>query len=274
MSTEVHEHVSRRREQRRFIVDIVLVLLFLCAIFGAIIAHIARTAHEQAVLLESERLIREEHARADAAEARRKTVQEEWDASMQNDPRYNVPATSAAPLFAPDPSAADSVLGSSRDRASTSAEIASSTKAETRGFIRFEDVTVTRVENRHLGFLMELPEGWSLAYERSDNLAFANSEYYFGVTDGEIAQKNGAMWLRVIRPCTSGEATTTIFRFTGETLPTSNNIREATACVAPFLVTVGYRDDVEDRLARELFLLSVARTLYPIVSPTAPYAPI
>ena len=274
MSTEAHEHTLRKREQRRFIVDIVLVLLFLFAIFGAIVAHIARAAHEKAVLFQSAQLIEEEHKRADRAEVRRKAVQEEWNASMQSDPRYNVPALSAAPLLVSDLSADDDILGTALLHASTSAEIASSTEAMTRGFVRFEDVTVTRIENRHLGFLMELPEGWSLAYERSDNLAFANSEYYFGVTDGEIAQKNGAMWLRVVRPCTSREATTTVFRFTEETLPASTNIREATACVVPFLVTVGYRDNVEDRLARELFLLSVARTLYPIVSPTAPYTPI
>ena len=112
-----------------------------------------------------------------------------------------------------------------------------------------------------------------MEFERSDSIAYASLPYYFGVTVNEIARKDGAMWFRVIRPCSSTEATTTVFQFASSD-GGGLDIREATACIAPFLVTVGYRADAPDRLGRELFLLSIATTFYPIVSPTAPYTPI
>ncbi len=273
MSIEHHLRRSRNRERRRFVVDIVLVLLFLCAAFGVFVAHTVRTRGEEFAKQQSKKLLQIEHERALAAESSKKKLQKELEAA-RDAAMYGDLAVPPAPLLTSDPLDSDGELGARLLYASTSAEIASSTDATIQGFTHFEDVTVTRIENQRLGFLMELPEGWSLAYERSAELAYANFPYYFGVIDSEIAQRKGAMWLRVIRPCKSIEATSTVFSFAKSKTQTDVSIREATACVAPFLITVGYRDDAPDRLGRELFLLSVARTFYPMVSPTAPYPPL
>lgn len=273
MSIEHHLRRSRNRERRRFVIDIVLVLLFLCAVFGVFMAHVVRARNEEIAKQQSEKLLQVERERARDAEALKKKLQKELEAA-RDAAMYGDLAVPPAPLLSSDPFGSDGALGAKLLHASTSAEIASSTDVTLQGFTHFEDVTVTRIENPRLGFLMELPEGWSLAYERSAEIAYANFPYYFGVNDSEIVQRVGAMWVRIIRPCSSTEATTSMFRFAKSSTQATVSIREATACVTPFLVTVGYRDDAPDRVGRELFLLSIACTFYPMVSPIAPYPPI
>jgi len=136
---------------------------------------------------------------------------------------------------------------------------------------KLEDVTVARYENTRLGFLMELPKGWYLAYERGEDVAFASEQFPFGSSYGDIKKNDGTLWVRVTRPCTSTEARTVIFSFA---TTTDMTIREATSCIPPFLVTLGYRANVAHSSSREQFLLNLGRTFYPMVSPVAPYAPI
>lgn len=138
-------------------------------------------------------------------------------------------------------------------------------------FVRFDDVTATTYENKRLGFIMELPTEWKMVNEDSDGIILASSPLGVGEKLADIAQKEGALWIAVSRPCESQEGVTTQFAFASTTAAVT---REATACIAPFLVTLGYRADAPDRVGRERFLLSIARTFYPIVSPYAPYSPI
>ncbi len=145
------------------------------------------------------------------------------------------------------------------------------TTKSTQSYIQFEDVTVTTLENKRLGFVMEIPSEWTLASEQSDGVILASSPFISGVSIEDIIAREGALWIAVRRPCVSQVGALTQFAFaTTSAIAT----REATACIAPFLVTLGYRADAPDHFGRERFLLSVARTFYPIVSPHAPYAPI
>ncbi len=128
--------------------------------------------------------------------------------------------------------------------------------------LRFEDVTTTRYENSRLGFVMEIPDGWTLRYEHADEIAFA------GAVVGEIASIDdmrkypNAMWVVVGRSCESTDATSTIFAAVeGGEAPT----RVHYACVPPLRISLGLRSDVPDLTARQSFLLNLARTIYPIV---------
>lgn len=136
----------------------------------------------------------------------------------------------------------------------------------------FRDVTSIRYENKELGFLMELPDGWTLAYRRGDTVAFANGSYPVATTLSDISATPNAMWISVERSCGGSVATTTVFAdvTVGGTTP----LRIAEFCVVPFRVTLGLRADAIDRTSRERFLLDVSRTLYPMVNPLPPYAPI
>ena len=274
----VHHHVAmrHRRAQRRSIIDIVLVLIFLCAIVLIVFAHFMRTRQE-AVLVDAiahERQIQIEAAREESAKQRVLNEELQRLRTAEEAGRGEVASTSA-PLLSEDtlttvfPADDTSTVFSTSSLASVSG-----TKESVLGFVRFEDVKATRYENLRSGFVMEIPTGWSEVYSYGEDMAIANTAYPTGTSVVDIAKKKDAMWMRAVRPCVSTEATSTIFAFASST---DMSIREASACVPPFLVTLGYRTDTSatvDFIGKERFLLSMGRTLYPIVSSIPPYLPI
>lgn len=271
MSIEHHILQFQKNKRRRFVMDIIFVILFILAIMGIFVAYNRQSREDARIFAEKNTAISEERARSrQLLIDQQKLERELMESRLRELSNQNIP-TIDAPLLSPEASDESSTIDMSLQYSSTSMEVASGTNNGIQGFVQFVDVTTTRIENKRLGFVMEIPEDWRLAFERSDSVAYANSSFYFGVTVNEIARREGAMWIRIIRPCSSMEATTTVFQFALNE-DTGVSIREATACIAPFLVSVGYRADESGRLEFERFLLSVARTLYPIVSPAPPYS--
>ncbi len=261
MSIDHHVRASRERDRRRFFVDIVLVAILLIAIIGVFFMHRMRESGREELRRQAEvgreadrDAVELERARRDAAERQSATERVS-----------TTDATQGAPLLA----TADSTGGGDESVASSPSSKASSLQNETPlTHVRFEDVTVTRYDSARLGFVMELPVGWSPAYEGGESIAFANFVYDFGISDADMLKKADAMWIRVQRPCIPTEATSTIFQFASSS---DVYIREARSCIPPFEITVGYRTDAPDWSGRERFLLSVARTFYPMVKSQFPY---
>lgn len=268
-----HAHHARKRARRRMAVDVVVVLFFLLAIAGIVFSHFnsSRIERERVEALQK---LRDEVAALEKQNASARPVGITLPPSSQSTVSTTTEDALTVPLLsgdAPESTGTEVELSSgvSANESAPALETATSVGADS--FILFDDVTTERHHDTRLGFVMELPSGWRVAYERGDTMLFANNEYWYGVTDAEVAKRDEAMWIRVVRPCDSANATSTVFGFASTT---GTLVREATACILPFLVTLGYRADAGDFLGRERFLLSVARTFYPVVSSTAPYVPI
>lgn len=254
--------------------DYVLVLLFLCIIFLGVWAHLeargaerkynTEVALREALVRESTQLLRSEREEA-------KLREERLRADLLQGGGGAV-ATTTEPTGEGGDGGDIVPVASGGDLGGEAVTLVpTSTPTQTFDYPRFQDVTAVRYENTRLGFLMELPQGWYLAYERGGDLAFGSDLYAFDIALDDMKKPDGALWVRVTRPCTSTEATSTVFAFATSTQAT---IREASSCIPPFLVTLGYRADAPTPHLREQFLLNLGRTFYPMVSPTAPYPPL
>ncbi len=264
-----HLLTREHHRRRRVVVDVLLVCIFLFAIAMVAFVHVLRAHEEEA---RREAVLRERTLLSDAARAlaqRDATREEELRRAREERERgsaVSVFAATSTPSIAP-----ESPQDTLETEATSTSTSTSQTEAQVSSFVRFQDVTATRYENSRLGFIMEIPEGWSEVYTRNDAVVLANSAYWFGVTVPEVTKKKEAMWIHVLRPCTSTEATSTVFAFASTS---DTSIREATSCIPPLLVTLGYRADASDTRGREQFLLSIGRTIYPIVSSIPPYLPL
>jgi hypothetical protein len=275
MSTKnpIDHHLRRKlwQKKRRLVVDALFIIIFFCAITGIFFAYQmnARTVFAEkqkitGVLARQATKERESEQKQRALEKELRRVREE--AMQKTDPL--VPTSTS--LLEPEPPSG--LVDEVSPPGIPSSQIsASGTTEGIAGFVQFEDVTVSRYENSRLGFVMEIPSGWRMAYEHSDEVLFANDTYWFGVFLSDVVKKKEAMWVRIVRPCTSTTATSTIFVFA---TTSDTSIRETTSCIPPFLVTLGYRADVADYILRERFLLSIGRTIYPMVSSVPPYLPL
>jgi hypothetical protein len=271
-----HHLVHQERQRaRRAVIDVLLVCIFLCALVAMLFVHV----HANRVYEEETRLRMAEHERMRLSEESRLSLATQLALEDELSRLRIAEARESAVLSTSAPRAAAPLLLDAPLLSDVSLGIATSTVLHASGttspfMMRFQDVTVTRYENSRLGFIMEIPAGWSEAYVGGAEVALANSPYWFGVTMADIVKKKEAMWIHIIRPCISTEATSTLFAFASTS---DMSIREATACIPPFLVTLGYRSDPDslpDFLGHEQFLLSISRTLYPIVSSIPPYLPI
>ena len=263
MSIDHHVRASKERDKRRFLVDIILVVVLLVAILGVFVVHRLRQGDIKESRLLSDARLEVERDRSESARVQRVMLEQQSKTERASETKQT---SDTAPISTDEEKKGeDGALASSSPSFATTSVLQNETPIS---HVRFEDVTVTRYDSARLGFVMELPTGWSRAYEGGESIAFANFVYDLGISDADMMKKPDAMWMRVVRPCTSMEATSTIFQFTRTS---EVNIREARACVPPFGITVGYRTDSTDWSGRERFLLSIARTLYPMVKSQPPY---
>ncbi len=251
--------------------DYLLVILFLCVLLVGVSAHIDAQRAERHIIAEAaEKALRVREAERLLSVEREETRKRELYLRQEINRSIGISPTSTVFSRRDNEESFANKSGSENMGSNlllNSSAIAQGTNGTPASYPRYEDVTAVRYENARLGFVMELPKGWYLAYEYGQDLAFGSELYAFGVTLDDMKKLNGALWMRVTRPCTSTEATSTIFTF-GTT--TNGTTREASSCIPPFFVHLGYRTDAPYSLAREQFLLNLARTFYPIVSPTAP----
>lgn len=270
-----HIHAARRREKRREYIDYALVILFLALLVFAISVHLKSQKEKR--LFESEArsaALRAFEMERELNKERKQKIVSSPDNSLQETQvtHNDAQSTSTQSVALRDEqttSNADENVPNATSGGDESVSNASTMQLSP--YPKYEDVTAVRYENSRLGFVMELPQQWSLIYERGEDVVFSDEQVPFGSSLEDIVGRPGAMWMHIARPCAPTEATGTIFQFSTSS---DNLVRDSTSCIAPFMVTLGYRADVPDARERETFLLSLGRTFSPIVSPNAPYAPI
>jgi hypothetical protein len=260
MNTHHPIHHINKREQKarlRAIIDIVIVVIAILLGVLFIIGHVSERNQE-----------REDRARANALRSMYDTLaqpKEEFTPTLARVPKGATPEDRVAVVSPKESTTTHKITPEESARLVETQSTSTMPTAPTTtslAYPRYEDVTSTRLHYARLGFVMEIPSGWGVVSERADSVLLSLLSLPNQSTIDRVVREPGAVWVHIERPCTDTVATSSRFAF-GTT--TDIGVREATTCIPPLLVTLGYRSDAPDPVGRERFLLSIGRTLLPVV---------
>ncbi len=265
MHTPHHTHHSlesaQKRKHLRAVLDVVIVVIALVLGFLLVLGHLSEQRQER-MAINRERAM---HALAqrmplpmasgtpELVITRAQGATPEDLMVVSSPPREEVISPSSREIPPPGNPVVLSTTTQSETPSSTSTSVV---------FPRYEDVTAYRFHHPRIGVVMELPSDWVMVSERTQDILLSLRTVPPQSRLDRVVREPDAMWIHIEKPCTDTTATSTRFIFA---TTTDIGIRQATSCVAPLLVTLGYRADAPDPSGRERFLLSVGRTLLPVV---------